>query len=68
MYNFTDILDSFLLRNACIQASRDKEIELSLKSILTDNDQHGKINALEVVKENKGSSDLQARKILSFLN
>ena len=50
------------------QASSDKEIELSLKSILTDNDQHGKINALEVVKENKGSSDSQARKILSFLN
>lgn len=68
MYNFTDILESFLLRNACIQASSDKEIELSLKSILTDNDHHGKINALEVVKENKGSSDLQARKILSFLN
>ena len=65
MYNFTDILESFLLRDACIQASSDKEIGLSLKSILTDNDQHGKINALnalEVVKENKGSSDAQARK------
>ena len=68
MYNFTDILESFLIRDACIQASSDKEIELSLKSILTDNDQHGKISALEVVKENKGSSDSQARKILSFLN
>lgn len=67
MYNFQDILETFLSANACIQISKKKEIEQSLKRILTDKDQHEKINALAVVSQNKGSTSLQARKILQLL-
>jgi hypothetical protein len=34
---------------------------------LTDKDQHEKINALALVSQNKGSSELQANKILQLL-
>ena len=67
MYNFQDILEEFLDADACIQINEYKEIEQSLKSILTDKDQHEKINALALVSQNKGSSELQANKILQLL-
>jgi 3-deoxy-D-manno-octulosonic-acid transferase len=67
MYNFQDILEEFLNADACIQINEYKEIEQSLKSILTDKDQHEKINALALVSQNKGSSELQANKILQLL-
>jgi 3-deoxy-D-manno-octulosonic-acid transferase len=67
MYNFQDILEEFLDADACIQINEYKEIEQSLKSILTDKDQHEKINALALVRQNKGSSELQANKILQLL-
>ena len=67
MYNFQDILEEFLNADACIQITEYKEIEQSLKSILTDKDQHEKINALALVRQNKGSSELQANKILQLL-
>ena len=68
MYNFEDILEEFLNAAACIQIAEYKEIEQSLKTILTDKDQHEKINALALVRQNKGSSELQAGKILQSLN
>jgi len=67
MYNFQDILEEFLNVDACIQITEYKEIEQSLKTILTDKDQHEKINASALVTQNKGSSKLQANKILQLL-
>ena len=67
MYNFQDILEEFLNADACIQITEYKEIEQSLKTILTDKDQHEKINASALVTQNKGSSKLQANKILQLL-
>lgn len=70
IYNFEDIAQMFLSKNACIQIFNEDDLYIATKKILSSSEFSSQLvsNAISVVKFNKGSVDKQSSAIIRILN
>ena len=68
-FNFEDIVQEFLNNQACIRVSNQAQLLDAIEFFAGDEEEAGKyaLRAKEVVKKNKGSTELQASYIISQL-
>ena len=70
MKNFEDILNLFKAKNACIQLLNSNDLSQSFRELLNNNELRINMidNAIEVVSENRGSSEKQFNNIIKLVN
>ena len=70
MKNFEDILNLFKAKNACIQLLNSNDLSQSFRELLNNNELRINMidNAIEVVAENRGSSERQFNNIIKLVN
>ena len=70
MKNFEDILNLFKAKNACIQLLNSNDLSQSFRELLNNNELRINMidNAIEVVAENRGSSEKQFNNIIKLVN
>ena len=70
MKNFEDILNLFKSKNACIQLLNSNDLSQSFRELLNNNELRINMidNAIEVVAENRGSSEKQFNNIIKLVN
>ena len=70
MKNFEDILNLFKEKNACIQLLNSNDLSQSYRELLNNNELRINMidNAIEVVAENRGSSEKQFNNIIKLVN
>ena len=70
MKNFEEVINIFKKEEACIQLSDSKDLYNKMKELLTNHGMRNNmsVKALEVIENNRGSSEIQFKLINNLIN
>jgi len=70
MKNFEEVINIFKIEDACIQISDSELLYSKMKELLTNHDLRNNMinNALKVIENNRGSSEIQIKYINNLIN
>ena len=70
MKNFEEVINIFKIEDACIQISDSELLYSKMKELLTNHDLRNNMtnNALKVIENNRGSSEIQFKYINNLIN